>query len=102
MKKKSKPTAQAVRQELLAIAARNGGRVEWATVLAEVGARFTVRNWLTQVRGPLQSLINEGRLTRSANLHVEIYHVIGHDRIPVTDLASAASNSDKNSRRDKT
>ena len=36
-------------------------------------SKFTIKNWLTQVRGPLQWLMNNGHLHRIADVHTERY-----------------------------
>lgn len=45
----------------------------WDTIVTTVMARYTVKNWLTEVRGPLQALINAGKIYRTASIDVEEY-----------------------------
>lgn len=49
----------------------NGG--EWSQIVEAIkNAGIKVKNWLT-VRGELQGLINAGTISRTKNLHKEIY-----------------------------
>jgi hypothetical protein len=58
---------------LLAIKA---GKGEWSELASELKAQFEVKNWLTEVRGPLQYLINQGQVCRVKDLYKEIYKAI--------------------------
>ena len=61
--KKLKPTATEVAQELLHIISGEE-KVRWAQIVTDISAKYVIRNWLTQVRGPLQFLMNEKLIER--------------------------------------
>lgn len=47
--------------------------VDWEEIVKQVGARFPIKNWLTEVRGPLQFAINAGHFKRTDSIMVEQY-----------------------------
>lgn len=52
-------------REILLNAITQEGGAQWSAIAAAVSEQHTVKNWLTQVRGPLQGLMNEGLIKRS-------------------------------------
>ena len=52
---------------------KNNQEISWPQIVAAVKAvGITVKNWML-VRGILQWFINEGKLTRTADVNVEVY-----------------------------
>jgi hypothetical protein len=68
----SKPTAQEV---ILAVGhlLTDAPEVTWEQIVSHIKLNFTVKNWLTEVRGPMQWLINTGYLHRIPDVHTERY-----------------------------
>lgn len=52
---------------------KHGGTATWAQITAALGEEFVIKNWLTQVRGPLQGLLDANILVRTNSVHVEAY-----------------------------
>lgn len=75
MAKLPRPTAPEMADLLLATIASKP-EVEWADILAAVSAKYTVKNWLTQVRSPLQWLMNERKVERINDIRREAYRVV--------------------------
>lgn len=74
MKIYPKPTPEAVTAALRACFANRGNRcASWEQIMDCISAQFQIRNWLSQVRGPLQGLINAGEVRRVNGPHVEEY-----------------------------
>ena len=49
--------------------------VDWSQIVAHVKTGVTVKNWLTEVRGPLQGLIDQGFLFRLPDIQKEKYQM---------------------------
>lgn len=58
----------------------HGGRMSWQQIRLAIEVCLDVDptkvDWLTQVRGPLQWMINQGELRRVGGPHVEEYQTI--------------------------
>ena len=50
-----------------------GQAVDWKEIVKQVGEKFPIKNWLTEVRGPLQFGINAGHFKRTDSVMVEQY-----------------------------
>lgn len=59
-----KPTAEAVAAVLLERISITG-QADWSQLSEAIREEFVIKNWLTKVRGPLQSLMNSGRVERT-------------------------------------
>lgn len=60
----------------LILSAFKGNEVEWHDLVATVRASKSVKNWVTQVRGPMQAMINAGILVRDPDIMRECYHLV--------------------------
>lgn len=49
------------------------GSASWDEITTTIKAQYTVKNWLTAVRGPLQGLLDQGIITRWPDVKVEVY-----------------------------
>lgn len=67
----AKPTVEQVTQSLNRAITKEG--VSWGDIVKEISEELTIKNWMTQVRGPLQALVNSGTVMRVASVHYEIY-----------------------------
>jgi hypothetical protein len=67
----AKPTVEQVTQSLNRAITKEG--VSWGDIVKEISEELTIKNWMTQVRGPLQTLVNSGNVMRVASVHYEIY-----------------------------
>jgi len=47
--------------------------ISWQEIMQHISHEFTITNWLTQVRSPLQGLINHGVVRRTPDVHHEGY-----------------------------
>lgn len=72
MAKLPTPTAANMARTLRAFIASKG-TASWADITAHVNQHYTVKNWLTQVRGPLQWMVDNGHAKRVPSIHVEEY-----------------------------
>ena len=68
-----RPTPAAIRS-LILLAFGSEKSIEWHQIVNFIDARVSITNWLTQVRSPLQGLLNEGVLVREPNVHKEQYN----------------------------
>jgi hypothetical protein len=67
-----RPTNEQIAEELLQIIKPEG--TNWQTILDQIGAKYAIKNWLTQVRGPLQWLIDHGLVRRdNSDVRKEVY-----------------------------
>lgn len=53
--------------------AGDGREVPWSEIKSSVEGAYAVGNWLTEVRGPLQWLIDRGAVRRAPDVHAERY-----------------------------
>lgn len=49
------------------------GEAEWSEISAAVKAEFNIKNFLTEVRSPLQELIDQDLICRVNDVHKERY-----------------------------
>jgi hypothetical protein len=73
----ARPTASRVAAALLDVIAPSAtpeAPVPWLTIVGALEKEFAVRNWLTEVRGPLQFLLNQGVILRVADVRREAYY----------------------------
>jgi len=83
--------SQLLDEELVAIYAKYGkpsiesiilatvkgtGSATWSEICEAVKARHDVKNWLSEVRGPLQGLLNQGAISRFPDVHKEVYVLV--------------------------
>ena len=59
----------------------------WKEICAAIELRGKVRNWLTEVRGPLQGLMNLGVIARTDDLYTETYVAVVVDDAMLADEA---------------
>lgn len=66
-----------IKAALLGTIANGTNGASWGDIRQRIEAdKFTVKNWMTQVRSPLQELINENQIARTDNVHEERYVLI--------------------------
>jgi hypothetical protein len=70
----ARPTAAQVQAVLTKAITVEG--TEWGNIVAAVRAELEIKNWLTQVRGPLQGMLNAGLIRRENDVHNEIYKAV--------------------------
>jgi len=69
--KQAKQFPKEVSLELVKFTAN--GPKKWQEIVAHLNTKFVVKNWLTEVRSPLQGLLNARVLVRANDVHNEIY-----------------------------
>ena len=58
------------------VISRPGG-ASWADIQnATLDMGWTIHDWLTEVRGPLQALLNSGKIRRTRDVHREHYYAV--------------------------
>jgi hypothetical protein len=65
-----------MRQEILTVITASPVPVTWGDIMDHVEPLFPVKNWLTEVRGPLQGLINDRLIERCGGVHTEQYRLV--------------------------
>jgi len=49
-------------------------KADWTLIVANVKKRHKIKNWLTEVRGPLQALLSSGKIKRTDDVRKEEYY----------------------------
>lgn len=75
--KTDKKTRRWVRAHIMQSALDFNGMLSWQQIV-ELFSESGVKNWETEIRGPLQSLLNDGTLTREPDVRVERYLMLSH------------------------
>lgn len=62
-----------IKQIVCNIISENSDGAEWGMIREAVSARYNIKDWVKEVRNPMQSLINMNVIERTDNIFEEVY-----------------------------
>lgn len=70
-KKLKKPTDAGVQRIVRRLV--QAGPTDWDTIVLTIQDTYEVSNWLTQVRNPMQAMIDAAEISRTRDIRHEVY-----------------------------